>query len=308
MDPRFSRPESASAAALRCCAEGDFASALAAVERAFASAPGPDERNALGGALGEIARAAEAAGDLDLAERALVHATREFEWADLDCRLGALLARRGRRAEARAALDRALARNPRFRQAAVERALLDARDGRIGEAVAALRTLAASGPLAEPTAFQRGLDQLGRAAFDDAAPLLRRALRGGDTWLDGQLARYQERMAAGDTAGACALLRDAAVERPDYPDLLLLLGGHERLSGALDDAVETLTRALELNPDFHAARVEAARAFEVLGDTPLALRQLELVLDHEPGHEAAGELYRRLAARHIGARDNARTN
>jgi len=292
--------------ALRMAGQRQYAQAVQWLARALAIAAGADERNSLAAALAEVARAAEAEGELDAAQRALECATRAVDWADLFCQLGCLHARRGRRAEARAALEQALVINPRYRTAVVERALLDAREGRLAEAMQTLRALAADGVLHEPGAFQQGLERLGHAEFEDAAPLLRRALEGVDGWLEEQLRRYQERFYVGDLAGGFALLRAAVGERPGYPDLHLLLGSHERQVGALDDAIESVTRALELHPDYHAARVELARVLEAIGDTQQAIRQLELVLAHDAAHADARALHERLAGRRLGARTASR--
>jgi tetratricopeptide (TPR) repeat protein len=288
--------------AQRMAEQGELAQAVRWLESALEETAAPEERQDLAAGLAELARSAEAAGELDAAQRALEAATRVVEWADLFCRLGSLNARRGRRSEARSALDRALAINPRYRTAIVERALLDAREGRIAEAMQTLRVLAADSTLTEPGAFREGLEHLSQAAFEDAAPLLRRALPGGDGWLEGQLRHYQERLFADDMPGGLAVLRDAAEQRPGYPDLQLLLGAHERRMGSYDDALASVTFALELNPDYHAARVELARTLEMLGDTPQSLRQLELVLTREPGQHEALALQELLTSRRPAGR------
>jgi len=295
-------PESARDAAFRMAGEGRFGDGVQCLERALSAAEGTDQRQELVAALAELARRAEAGGELEVAERALERAVREMGWADLFCQLGCLLVRRGRRPDARLAFDRALALNPRYRGAAVERALLDARDGRLAEAMETLRVLASEGALVESGAFHQGLERLGEADFDHAEVLLRRSLHGGDAWLEEQLRRYQELLCASDSASALALLREASIDRPGYPDLQLLIGAHELQSGAIDDAVESLTRALELNPGYHAARVELARAFEALGDTPQALHQLELVLEADPTYVEARQLHQRWTARRKGGR------
>ncbi len=298
-DPEPGTPR---ATALRMAEHREFAGALQWLERALVSGAGADERQQIAATLADVARMAESAGELEVAQLALERAARAVEWADLHCELGCLLARRGRRAEARAAFDRALALNPRYRTAVVERALLDAREGRIAEAMQTLRVLAAGGALAEPGVFQQGLERLGHADFEDAAPLLRRALHSGDAWLEEQLRAYQELVHAGGPARALAMLRAAATERPAYPDLQLLLGVHELKAGATDDAIESLTLALELNPDYHAARVELARALETLGDTPQAIALLEQVLAVDAAHAEARALHERLSSRRRGSR------
>ena len=300
--PSRPNPESPREIALRHAAAQQFADAVLWLERALASSDAPDQRQELAVTLADVAAAARAAGDLAQAQRALELATRTQDWADLHCRLGLVLVERGRRAEARQAFDRALALNPRYRAAAVERALLDAREGRIAEAMQTLRAMASEQLAGEPGVFEQGLARLGEADFEDAAPLLHRGLEPGDDWIEAQLHAYQQLVYEGDMAGALAHVRAAALERPGYPDLHLLLGAHELQMGAVDDALESLSRALELNPEYHAARVEFARALETVGDTSQALAQLEMVLAGQPAHAEARQLHERLAARRRGGR------
>lgn len=295
-------PDAARDAAFRMADDGRFADGAQWLRLALASAEGSDQRQELVAAIAELARRAEAAGELDVAQRALESALEQADWADLHCRHGCLLVRRGRLAAARESFDRALVLNPRYRGAAVERALLDARDGRLAEAMATLRGLANDGAMLEPSAFHQGLEQLGHAEFEQGEALLRRSLSAGDEWLEERLRRYQELLRASNATGALALLREASLERPGYPDLQMLIGAHELQSGAFDDAVESFTRALELNPGYHAARVELARAFEARGDTPGALHQLELVLEADASHGEARQLHERWTSRHRGQR------
>lgn len=301
-DPESLTPQ---ARALSLAEEGRTAEAVACLADALETAAGPDEIQRLATALGHVAGGAEEAGQPEVALRALEVAAAVVDWADYWCHVGILRVQLGRRAEARRAFERSLAINPRYRRAAVERALLDAREGRIGEAMETLRVLAGEGALAEPRSFEQGLERLGRADIDDAAPLLHEALDAGDRWLDGQMRRYQELLLLGDMPRALELLRDAVLERSSYPDLHLLLGAHELQLGAHDDALESLARALELNPDFHAARIEFARALEAAGQTPQALRQLELVLARDGSHSAARQLHDLLTSRRPGARARA---
>ncbi|MFN8587074.1 MAG: tetratricopeptide repeat protein [Candidatus Eisenbacteria bacterium] len=301
---RHPRPhaESPRDAALRLAEQHQFAEAVLWLERALGATDAPDARQQLATTLADVAAAARTAGDLAHAQRALELATRTQDWADLHFRLGLVLVERSRRAEARSSFDRALALNPRFRAAAVERALLDARDGRIAEAMQTLRAMASEQLAGEPGAFEQGLARLGEADFEDAAPLLHRGLEASDEWIEHQLQDYQRLVYEGDMGSALAHVRAAALERPGYPDLHLLLGAHELQMGATDDALESLSRALELNPDYHAARVEFARALETVGDTPQALAQLDMVLERQPGHAEARQLHERLTARRRGVR------
>ncbi len=263
------------------------------------------DRESLARTLAQLARIAEEQRDPDSGIAALELASTLVDWADLHCHRGQLLAQLGRRADARRALDRALVLNPRYRAAAVERALLDARDGQIAEAMETLRTLARDGDVSEPRAFEEGMEHLGHADFEDAGPLLRRALHASDPWLEERLHAVQAMSERGEHAGALQILREAVTERASYPDLHLLLGVHELQMGSVDDAIESFSQALELNPNFHSARVAFARALETSGDTRQALVQLESVLLHDPDHREARALHQRLAGRRRGVRTSA---
>ncbi len=283
-------------------AQGDRVAALEMLELLLTTESRRDVREQIASLLLEASLGCDLANDPARALRALDLATQVVDWADVHARRGMLLAQCGRRPEAIEAYERALAINPRFRGAAVERALLDAHEGRLGEALATLRALAADSALTEPRALAEGLDHLRTADIERAAPLLRRALGATDTWLDAQLREYQQLSQDGDLATALHALRAAVGERPGYPDLHYLLGVHEMQLGALDDALESLAHALELHPDYHSARVEFARALEATGDTPEAIVQLELVLATVPGHSAAQALHERWVARYRDAR------
>ena len=284
------------AAALRLAREGDPAAALAALRGPVAHAAAGGAREEAARALQTVAHLAERADDPDTSQQALELALTLVDWADLHCRLGTRYAARNRRADARRELERALALNPGYRAAAVERALLDAREGRVGDALAALRALAAGVREAEPGALAEGLARLGEAEFDDAGPLLRRALQAGDPWLDDLLLAVQADAAGGDPAQARRRLREAVEARPAYPDLHALLAVHELQLGSTDDAIESACEALALNPDFHAARVTLARALELRGDRARALAQLERVLAAEPAQPEALALHERLSS------------
>lgn len=284
-------PESCLQQALRMARVGQFAQALAWVQHELGTPDGVETRTQVTSTLGEIARLAEAAGDPEWALRALERATALSPgWADLHLRRSRLLAQRGHRPEARAAVERALKLNPRYTAAAVERALLDARDGRLGEAMEALRALAAAGSLTEPDTFARGIERLGEAEFEEATALLRRALDGRDPLLDEQLRTYHECLERGDGASALAALRAAADLHPEYADLQGLLGASELQAGLYDDAMESLTRALRRQPDYHAARVHLARVLDALGERAEALAQVERVIAVAPGHSGALDL------------------
>lgn len=278
-------------------ASGDHVQAYELVRERVARHTGEHKLHAEARTFAVIARVAERAGDHAAARRALEAALELVDWADLHFALGTSLFRDGRREGARIAYDRALAINPRYRAAAVERALLDAREGRIAEAVSALRTLAGGEGSREAEALRAGLERLREAEIEDAAPLLRRAFTGEDEPLELLVAEGEALMTAGDTAAGLAALRRAVCERPGYPDLHALLGSHELRAGQLDDGIASLVDALSLHPGFHRARLELARGLEARGERDAAIAEVQRVLEAEPGHPDATAAYERLSAR-----------
>ena len=266
--------------------------------RADASEAGPDgpppAADAAAGALARIARMCEQAEDLPGAARALEAAIGlQPGFPDLHYHLARVLLVSGRRAEARDSLDRALRIHPGYVAARVERALLDAREGLIGEALESLRALAAECPIEEPRAFERGLACLEEADWGEAGAFLSRALKLSDPVLEERLERFRGLIEQGQAAAAAGLVRETLTAHPGYPDLFYLLGVAELRQGQVDDAIASLARALELHPDFHAARVELARALAALGQTAESLELLEQVLEVDPGNVEAAELAQR---------------
>ena len=276
---------------------GRHAEAFECIRQRIAEQGGGAALTAEATALVAVARVAERAGDAAASRHALEAALELVDWADLHHARGTLLVRTGEHDAARAAFDRALAINPRYRAAALERALLDARAGRVGAAVGALRALSAGDPGRETEALRDGLERLRAHAIEDAVPLLRRALSDRDSTVEHWVDDAQARSAAGEPGAALALLRRAVTEHPGYADLHALLGAHELRAGQLDDGIASLIDALCLNPSFHAARLELARGLEARGERESALREVRHILAVAPGHEAATTVYDRLAAR-----------
>ena len=266
--------------------------AVAAIERGIAG--GADEALATRAAQGlaRIARDAEGAEAFDVALAALERACRlRSRWADQHFHRGRMLATLKRPAEARRAFDRAIELNPGYAAARVERALLDAAAGRVGEALDALRALGRDTSAADTPAFEGGIACLERADWEEAARLLASAFTEPATGLAARLDALRERIEAGDVEVAARLLRECVGRHAAYPDVHHLLGMAELRLGRPDDALMSLARALELNPEFHDARIEFAQALDAAGQRAQATEQLQIVLQHAPGHAHAQQLH-----------------
>jgi tetratricopeptide (TPR) repeat protein len=292
-------PDSEFEAALALAREGRFDDAAERVRRTLERGEQHPARTAPAtNTLVRIARLAESACDLAAALRIVAMAIEASpRWADLHLHHATLQVSGGDRAGACASLDRAIALNPRYVAARLERAMLDARAGLVGESIAALEALAADTPAEDARALAAGFEALRRADADAAAAQFRRAFRLHDAGLGPHLDRARKLCEEDKPALAAALLRDAAARFDAYPDLHLALGEAELRAGAFDDAIAAFARALTLNPDLHAARIQLARALAALGETREALDQVGLVLEVDAEHPEAVELHNRWAFR-----------
>ena len=288
-------PESEFSDAVRTARAGRHAQAIEQIERRTREGALPVARQvAATDALVHVASLAEAAGDAAQAAAALEVALRfQSDYPDLHYRRARMLLQLKRRPEARRELDRALALHPRYTAARLERALLDAAEGFIGEALESLRALAREIPVERPLVFQQGLESLERADREEAGALFTGALALDEPADGSVLDRARALLEAGDAVQAAGLLQAALPGREGWPDLHYLLGSAELQRGHFDDALSTLARALELNPDFHAARLQVARALDGLGELVQAGEQVALVLQRDPAHPQALELHER---------------
>jgi tetratricopeptide (TPR) repeat protein len=275
--------------------DGELDAAIEGVLGAAAESAHREWRARAVDALARIARLAEAGGDLERAERAAREAARLAPgFADVHYRLACIRLAMQRRAEARRDLETALRIHPRYVAARVELALLDAREGLLGEALGTLRLL--SGEVREEgaTSFGRGLASLEQAEWDEAGAHSR-ALSLGDANLALQ---DSTRVASAAIAPAPADCWSGAGDPRQLRRHLHCLLGTVELEGAFDDALASFCRALELQPDYHAARLQLARTLASLGDPVQAEEQAALVLEADPRHPQALELCERWTRLH----------
>lgn len=274
--------------------EGRIDAALQQLDAILGPHPAEANRQAAVSLLRALAREAQVADEPGAAILLLDTAVRLApRFADLHLQHALALIARQQRAEAREALGRALKLNPGYLAARLELALLDAREGLLGDALDRLRALADDPRLEEHATFDQGLSRLQQADWDEAGSLLRRALRLSEPALDGVFERYHAHMEGGEHARAAQVVREVLPRYEGYPDLHFLLGGAELRDGHADDAIVSFARALELNPDFHAARLELARSLEAVGQVDQAREQVSRVLEVQPGDPLALEMHER---------------
>ncbi len=284
--------------------QGRIDAALERLDLLLGPRPAESSRHAAVSLLRALAREAQAAGNLSATILLLDTAVRLAPtFADLQYQHGTALLLRQQRTEARHAFERALKINPDYLAPRIELALLDARDGMLGDSLDALRAIANDPRLVEPAAFRHGMQRLQQADWDEAGSLLRRALRLSDPALDVLFERYHAFMDGGQPERAAQVVREVLPRFDGYPDLHFLLGSAELREGHFDDAIVSFARALELNPGFHAARLEMARSLEAIGQVDQARDQVAFVLEARPDDPLALEMHARWSGsrRHAGA-------
>ncbi len=289
----FEGLDEAFAPALALARAGSFEPALTAVaDRLGHGEPHPRRAAAAATVLVQIARLAESAGQSIAALQAIEGALDACpRWPDLHVqRARLLLARPGRelsqRTAARRALETALKLHPGYAAARFELSMLDAAEGRLGEALDTLRALAREHRGAETVTFERGLDYLRHAEWETAATVLSDALQLPGTTAD-PLGPAREALAHDAPERALQLAHAALPMCEAWPDAHLTIGAAALQLGHLDDALVAFARALELNPELHAARLQLARALEGLGQTAQAAEQVALVLQRDAAHPEA---------------------
>lgn len=191
-------------------------------------------------------------------------------YADAFNLLGLSLALVGRQAEALDAFDRALALNPRYVEANLNRAVLLTDMGRVEEAAAGFERAGQLGGADESGFPAMVANRLANAhkslgdeyreagALDEAIEQYRRALRLRPRFADIRLALGRALVEHGTYAEAGIELDEALGVRPDWLDAMLLRGLAAYLAGDLDTADAVWTRAAERHPE--EPRVEIYRS------------------------------------------------
>lgn len=191
-------------------------------------------------------------------------------WADAYNLLGLSLALLGRQSEALDAFDHALAANPRYVEAHLNRAVLLNELGRMDEASEAFERAAEHGRadasgypamVANRLAnahFRLGHDYRAAGALTEAVAQYRRALELRPAFADVRLALGRALVECGQHGEARATLDEVLRVRPGWLDAMLLRGLAAYLAGDLDDADAVWAAAAERHRE--EPRIEIYRA------------------------------------------------
>lgn len=216
-------------------------------------------------------------------------------YADVHLSLGRLYADLGRTGEARESYGRALTINPGYLKA---RFLLAKSFSDAGESERAIEELGKSLSSA-PSFFADQVNDLARlirnnAPAEERAPLFHALLEEKPTSAQVSKQIALEAIQNGEYDAAIAELKRSLSITPHYPDIHNLLGIAYANQGMTDDAIMEFETALKINPDYLKARLNLALALYEKGARDEATRNLELVLELDPENELAVNLFREL--------------
>jgi tetratricopeptide (TPR) repeat protein len=171
--------------------------------------------------------------------------------------------------------DAALAINPRYAEAHVNRAITLQEIGRYDEARRSFEA-------ASEVDMEEGV---GRFPAVLASRLANQHMELGDLYAEG-----------GAPDEAVEQFRRAVELRPRFVDIRTRLARMLLEVGRLDEAVEELQTILEINPNFFAARINLGLGWYRMGDLEGARREWEQCDQQRPGHPQV-ELYLSALAR-----------
>ncbi|MBD3236727.1 MAG: tetratricopeptide repeat protein [Candidatus Eisenbacteria bacterium] len=212
-------------------------------------------------------------------------AERYPDYPDVRLRLGRLLHRSGRLADARRHILRALEINPRYAEAHLEMGLLSLKRGEPEAALAQLAHAAQLAPAHPLLPLLRALGYLRNGSWDEA----QRALREGSHAPAERVAALEGLMAwaAGDEECARLRLTEALEGNPGLGWAADALARLAEQAGDLAQARRVLAAAARLQPERSALRLSLARILHRTGRREESAEEIEAVLRHDPDCPAA---------------------
>ena len=190
-------------------------------------------------------------------------------------------------ARARESYARASELDPGYATAALNLARLDLREGKTAEARAGYEAVLEKHP-DQPVA----LVALAKMASDEGraqegVALLERAREKNPNAVQPRLILANYQLRRGNAREALTLAREAHEISPQLPAAALLLGRAQIANGLSDEAVETLGALAERYPDSVDAHMQLALAYGQKRDVERTRRELERVLELNPGNPLA---------------------
>ncbi len=207
-------------------------------------------------------------------------------------RLGTLLVKSGRPAQAKAAFERALALQPDLAEASNDLGALLAEDGDLGAAIVRFRAALAATP-----DYPDALNNLGYALLQTGQPQKARELYEKALKLQPDFAEALNNLGLiygreGELDRAEPFFREALARRPAYGEAANNLALVLVSRGQSDEAVRLLVRFLEENPEVESTYVTLAKVYLAEDRGREALGVLERLLARNPTHALALELAR----------------
>lgn len=199
---------------------------------------------------------------------------------------GTILVMQGNAAGARAALDKAVAIDPRSKSALFARATLLTANQKYADASRDLKTILSLD--AKNVAAVMKLAEIAGRQGDDAGV---RALYGQAIALSPRSAAPRIALALyfvsrQDMKGALAVAQECVLSQPNNDECELILGRTQSILGQKKEAVATFRRLTILRPDLASAQLLLSAALSLAGDRASAARALDAAVELDPEGEA----------------------
>jgi len=105
--------------------------------------------------------------------------------------------------------------------------------------------------------------------------------------LEGIFKEAQEKVRQGDYDGAIAIMKDVLAKDPEETNALYLMGMSYSKKQMYTEAIESLTKVVQLVPDFPPAQFELAICYQNQGDEDKALEHYQKTLKLDPNNPDA---------------------
>lgn len=142
--------------------------------------------------------------------------------------------------------------------------------------------------------FKEGTRALESGDFDRAIKALSALVEGQPDYVAGRVNLGHAYYSNGEYVAAARQFQEAHAQEPDNPRILLNHAAAKSALDQLDDAIDLLVEALNIDPEFRDVHYNLAIAYWRKGRRPEAMAELEMELALHPDHEQAKQAVTKL--------------
>ncbi len=142
--------------------------------------------------------------------------------------------------------------------------------------------------------FKEGTRALERGDIGEAIAVFSALVKDDPDYVSARVNLGNAYYSHGEYVAAVRQFEEAHAREPENPKILLNYAAAKSALDQLDDAIDLLTEALNVDPEFRAVHYNLAIAYWRKGREPEAMAELEMELALHPDHEPAKQAVARL--------------